>query len=251
MIKKFFAVFIIIGFFFLGSTASLQAGQVTFAPRIHLKNGTSSNWAGYASLTNLTNPQNMSVSDVRGSWVIPTLSCDATTTYSSAWVGIDGYSDNTVEQTGTEHDCYQGKSYYSAWYEMYPKPSMRIPLALKAGDMMTAQVTYRGANQFRLTLTNNTTGQTFVTNQKSKALRTSAEWIVEAPWSGGVLPLTNFGTMQISNAHATINNHSGSINDPLWQVDPITMTTDTGTPKASPSALSPDGTGFTITWGHN
>ena len=43
-------------------------------------------------------------------------------TYSSVWVGIDGYSSNTVEQIGTEQDVSaNGKTSYYAWYEMYPQ----------------------------------------------------------------------------------------------------------------------------------
>ena len=50
------------------------------------------------------------------------------TTYSSAWVGIDGFSSTTVEQTGTEMDVTSsGKVEYSAWYELYPNAEITIP----------------------------------------------------------------------------------------------------------------------------
>ncbi len=223
----------------------------SFAPRIRLKNGTSTNWSGYAAQTSLSSPQNNAVSDVKGSWVVPAVTCTSTNTYSSAWVGIDGYSDNSVEQTGTEHDCIGGKPVYSAWYEIYPKPSFRVNLPVKAGDNISAEVKYVANNQFRLTLTNTTTGQTFTTNQKAKAQRQSAEWIMEAPWSGGVLPLSNFGTISFSNANATINGHTGSINDSTWQNDKITMTNESGTPKATPSDLSNGGSSFNVAWNSN
>src|SRR5215472_3488086 len=65
---------------------------------------TSSNWSGYA----VTGAKG-SVSDVTGSWIVPTMDCSTTPTgYSAMWVGIDGYSSNTVEQIGTESDCVNG-----------------------------------------------------------------------------------------------------------------------------------------------
>ena len=36
------------------------------------------------------------------------------------WVGIDGFSDGTVEQLGTAAQCYEGVTYYYVWYEMFP-----------------------------------------------------------------------------------------------------------------------------------
>ncbi len=221
----------------------------TFAPRIRLKNGTSSNWSGYAVETNLSNPQSNAVSDVKGQWTVPAVNCSGTTTntYSALWIGIDGYSDSSVEQTGTEQDCINGIASYSAWYEMYPKPSFRVNIAVKAGDIVSARVQYVG-NKFVLTLNNVTTGKTFTTSQKSNAQRQSAEWIAEAPWSGGVLPLANFGTMLFSNAGATLNGHAGTISDGAWKNDQIIMANSLGIAKATPSSLSLDGSRFSITW---
>ena len=35
------------------------------------------------------------------------------------WVGIDGYSDSTVEQIGTEENVVNGVPQYHAWWKMY------------------------------------------------------------------------------------------------------------------------------------
>src|SRR5438874_2260156 len=96
----------------LPQTVSAQ----TNPPRIKVKDGTSTNWSGYAVQTNLQSPQRDAVTDVKGQWQVPQVSCGAGNTYSSVWVGIDGYSDGTVEQTGTEQDCSGGQAKYSAWY---------------------------------------------------------------------------------------------------------------------------------------
>src|SRR5260370_40828673 len=84
----------------------------THGPIIRNKNGSSTNWSGYAAYNS------GAASDVKGSWVVPAVNCTGVTqnTYSSAWVGIDGYNDGTVEQTGTEQDCINGHASYYAWF---------------------------------------------------------------------------------------------------------------------------------------
>src|ERR1700719_1590892 len=59
----------------------------------------STNWSGYAVTGS-------SFTSGKGSWIIPTVNCSKTpNTYSSFWVGIDGWTSSTVEQTGTDSDC--------------------------------------------------------------------------------------------------------------------------------------------------
>jgi hypothetical protein len=47
-------------------------------------------------------------------WVVP--SVKKITGYSSAWVGVDGFSNNNLIQTGTESDFVNGKAVYRAWW---------------------------------------------------------------------------------------------------------------------------------------
>lgn len=243
---------ILVGFFifFLATFAAQQAfavSNIDHAPRIRARNGTSTNWSGYAVETNLTNPQSNAVSDVKGTWVVPMVNCVGVTTntYSAAWVGIDGYSDNSVEQLGTEHNCINGQPVYSSWYEMYPKPSFNARLAIKPGDVISAEVKYVNG-KFLLTMVNTTIGKSFSASQKSNAQRQSAEWVMEAPWSGGILPLANFGIISFTNAQATINNTVGSIS--AFANDPISMTNNGGGTKALVSGLGTGGNNFSITW---
>ena len=221
------------------------------APRIPgLRFGTSRNWSGYAVETNLVTPATNAVTDVKGSWMVTTVTVTPPySAYSASWIGIDGYSSGTVEQLGTESDRVNGRAVYSAWYEMYPKKSMNITtLGIKPGDVMTAEVSYSAKTGFTLTMTDTTTLKTFSVSQKSgSAKRSSAEWIVEAPWSGGTLPLANFGVIPFTGASATINRHTGTISDGLWQYDPLTMVGSTGN-LATPSDLSSDGSAFSMQW---
>lgn len=220
-----------------------------FGPNVKVKNGLSTNWSGYAVQTSLTAPQSNAVSEVKGSWTVPAVA-DLSNAYSATWIGIDGYSSNTVEQIGTSQDWYYGVPRYTAWYEMYPKWPVAIrSLAVRPGDTISAEVKFIGKGKYTLTMANVTTGQTFSTTQRSNsAKRQSAEWIEEAPWSSGVLPLANFGTVYFYGSSATLNNHTGPVNDPAWQYDAITMVDNYGTIKALPSPLSEDGSSFSVTW---
>lgn len=220
-----------------------------------MRDGTSTNWGGYAALTSLSSPQSGAVSDVKGTWIVPEVHASTSSkTYSAAWVGIDGYSSKTVEQLGTESDWLNGSASYYAWFEMYPKRAYLISgFAVHPGDVISAEVKYIGSSKFVLSMTNTTTGQTFSTTQKAgNASRSSAEWIVEPPYAGGVLPLADFGTMSFSDCTATINGVTGPIGDTHWQNDAITMQTSGGTVKATPSALDDTGgvSSFDVTWSH-
>jgi hypothetical protein len=248
------AVFLLVVLGSTGYTAAFTPVNSPFnQPRVHLKNGTSSNWSGYAIESNLKTPATGTVTNVQGSWVVPAVSCTNASTYSSMWVGIDGYSDNTVEQTGTEQDCYRKVPSYYAWYEIYPRSSVRITLPVKAGDTMTGSVQFSAPYNYTLTITDATTGKSYSTVQRlNGAGRESAEWVAEAPSSFfGVLPLSNFGTASFTNTSATLSGHSGTISDPAWQYDPLTMEYSPTEQKATPSALTTAGDGFTVTWDHS
>jgi Peptidase A4 family len=164
---------------------------------------TSSNWAGYAD----TGPSG-DFTDVTSSWVQPAGHCSSGDQYAAFWVGLDGYSSRTVEQIGSEVDCVGQTPEYSAWYEIYPSPEVAFSNPVQAGDQLFASVSYEGSNKFRLTITDSTEHwKRSATRRLAGAARSSAEVIAEAPCctdSGGILPLTDFGTASFSAA--TVNN---------------------------------------------
>lgn len=214
------------------------------APRIRDAGGrdsTSSNWSGYAT-TGTT------YTDVKGSWKQPSVTCRAgETSYSSFWVGIDGDTTNTDEQTGTDADCANGSPRYYAWYEMYPKFPVNLTNPVSAGDNITAEVKVQADGSFLLTIGDTTKGWTFSTTQRSnKARLGSAEWIAEAPsGSGGVLPLADFGSVGFSGCTANSISIASNPNP-----DAITMASG-GVTKAVPSGLGGGGTSFSVTWKHS
>jgi hypothetical protein len=228
----------------------------------------STNWSGYA-VTGSTG----SVTYVNGSWIVPTVSPGTSTTtayYSSFWVGIDGFNSGTVEQVGTDSDIKGSTASYYAWYEFYPSPMYTISLKISAGDNMSASVTYTGSSgrsgffgrsssTFTVTITDITTGTSFTTTGTvTNAARSSAEWIAEAPSSyRGVLPLANFGTVYFGSDYTpvagTCSATISGVTDPIGSfsssaLQEITMVTNRGVTKASPTGLSSDGTSFSIAW---
>jgi len=157
-------------------------------PHIAAKEGTSQNWSGYIAVTDINNPTYHSVDAVYGSWTVPNVKSGTRhNTWCSLWVGIDGYSNGTVEQIGTEHDWYNGKQVDYAWFEMYPDYSYEIVgFPLKRGDLMSASVVYKCDGVFVMTIVNETKKvyTTIPTSYTTSlvAQRSSAEWIVEAPY---------------------------------------------------------------------
>jgi len=172
---------------------------------------------------------------------------------------------------------------YYAWYEFYPSESIieittattpsGAPATVKPGDSIFAEVTYVSGDTFTLTINDKTEGWTFITTgSQPGAAESSAEWIAEAPSSStGVLPLADFGRVYYGNdytstaltCYATVNGVSGSIGSFLHgssvasstDVQSLTMASEMGfgryifiVPEATPSALSSDGTSFSITW---
>jgi Peptidase A4 family len=222
----------------LPATANAAPPALRHAPNHRITRSTSTNWAGYAATSGR-------FTNASATWKQPAATCTKSTAYSSFWVGLDGYSSNTVEQTGTEADCSGGSPVYYAWYEMYPRFPKNLSLAIHPGDTIHASVTTDGKGSFTLTIANRTTGASFTAKQKLQgAALSSAEVIAEAPSGpGGVLPLANFGTVPFSAAKAN-GQAIGS-----FPHDRITMTTPTGTVKASTSALSGN-TAFSVTWKH-
>jgi hypothetical protein len=184
---------------------------IAHAPFLGFASG-SINWSGYAA-------DGSTFNSVSASWVQPTGTCTGKETFSAFWVGLDGDSSDTVEQTGSEVDCRGGTPHYYAWYEMYPAYPVNFANAVIPGDHFTASVTASGDN-FTLKISDTTEGWSHTVHKSlSSAKKSSAEVIAEAPCcqsNGNILNLTDFGTVNFSNAMANGaplgNSHPTKIN---------------------------------------
>jgi hypothetical protein len=230
--------------------------HVRSRPHQKIEESTSLNWSGYAAVTNLKKPKTNTVSSVSATWTVPTISATPDNSYSSIWVGIDGYASGSVEQIGTEHDWANGSQQNSAWFEMYPQGSYDIQgFPVNVGDSISASVNFKGDGVFELAIYNNTQSvYTIVPSSyttSTSAARSSAEWVVEAPaTNSGILPLADFSEVSLTDCQATINGVTGAINDNKWQSDGLIMALKNGTIKAETSDLTGDGSGFSVTWNH-
>jgi hypothetical protein len=207
----------------------------------------STNWSGYA-----VTGSNGAFTSVSASWTEPTATCTSSggrrhrggsDEYAAFWVGLDGYSSDSVEQTGTDSDCDGTTPDYYGWYEMYPANPVYFTNTVKPGDSISASVTFSGTETYTLVLKDNTEGWTQTITQNEAGLdRSSAEVITEAPSSDtGVLPLADFGT--VNYTAATANGTSMGTQSPTE----IIMVDNSGLAKDSTSQMSSAGA-FSNTW---
>jgi hypothetical protein len=228
-------------------------------PLIPLKKGVSNNWCGYVAAKNLVTPVANSVTAVYGTWVVPTVSAPSTPhipdTYSSLWIGIDGYNNATVEQIGTAHEWHNGKVVHYAWFEMYPNAAFEIRgFPLTPGDVISAAIEFKGNGVFLMTISNitrkvHTSIPTVYTTSKT-VVCACAEWIAEAPFMKTTLPLAHFSVVPFTHCTATIGGVTGGINNPNWKFDNIAMKSAVMVPKAVASPLQDNGQSFSVTWLH-
>jgi hypothetical protein len=224
----------------------------------------SSNWSGYALQD--ANAAGLQFTSVTGSWKVPVTKCTGASAASAAfWVGLGGSSESAtgLEQTGTAADCTSGTARYYAWYEILPAAAIEVPLKVKPGDQITTSVNVKGTTV--LVQIKNRTRKTSFTKALQVAAPdlSSAEWVAEAPASctaSGqcmVLPLANFGSVTFTSAAAIASSHPGTLTDPTWAADAISLVPQqqggrfsalTTTAGATPGALSADGRSFGVSW---
>lgn len=261
-----------------GSAVATVAPTIVHAPRIPAGHGlrntwAASNWSGYAKTGSFTG--------VSGTWTVPTVTQTSSTTYSSAWIGVDGFNNSNLIQTGTEEDWYNGAAHYNAWWEILPAPETALTSGhqVSAGDHMTASiyetstiVTTTSRNRFRTTsqhvwvinISDTTQGWSFTTSQPYSGTGTSAEWILEAPQVGGriaTLAHYNYTTNPPSNGTGDFDDAGVPMSVPAGVSSPPPSYTSPGLSYASDSGVmiqnnaqvstpgNTDGNAFNILYG--
>jgi hypothetical protein len=203
---------------------------------------TSKNWSGYAFC-------GTGFHTVVGSWTVPTVLAPTTRSqfrrnqYSGTWVGIDGVTSRDLIQAGTEEDWLHGSTFYRAWWEILPAPETPIAsVAVRPGDSITVTIA-QGVPLWSITLTNNTTGQSFTTNQAYSGPGTSAEWVHEAVFVGRhISKLPRFTTFAFDRnslngaSPAFMSSEAGAMIQRRAQV-------------STPSAPDSDNDGFSVAYG--
>jgi hypothetical protein len=209
--------------------------------------GLSYNWSGYADSSSTAG----TFTGVSGQWSTPRVHCTREDEISSAWVGLDGFTNSTVEQAGTVSWCFRGVPTYYTWWEMVPAGTVEVGRTLQPGDKITVRVSRRRTS-YTLSLTDAThPGNGFsVTRTCASCLDTSAEWITERPYfsTTGTVPLADYSSWKLSDATETVGRTTGTITG--FQVSyKITMVDSTDSyDLAVPSPLSGGGTRFASRW---
>jgi Peptidase A4 family len=184
----------------------------------------SADWAGYAAVPRHPGHGFRAVS---ATFTLPSVRCPATErTFSVHWVGLDGFSDNTVEQAGVEARCQGGAPAYTAWWETYPHAMVVPRVTVRPGDAVTVSVTRDtgpGAHhgQYHLVLQDVTrrTGFSVWKGCGARKCRdSSAEVISEAPSKFGVLPLADYGITTFASIGVTDQaGQQGGIRSARWR----------------------------------
>ncbi|HEX4723015.1 MAG TPA: G1 family glutamic endopeptidase [Pseudonocardiaceae bacterium] len=217
--------------------AAAAAGTSNTAAHLiaHTKNASqSTNWSGYAETGTFTS--------ATANWTVPTVSRTTTTPnrFSSQWVGIDGFNNSNLIQTGTEADFSNGRATYDAWWEILPAAETIIPgITVHPGDSFTASVKKVSGTTWTISIRNNTTGQSFTSNKTYRGAGTSAEWIEEATDVGGRIgPPAKFSTFSFTGLTSNGANPNLNANEEILLVQ-------SGVTYSTPSAPS-GGNSFSV-----
>jgi len=172
----------------------------------------SSNWSGYVAGSG-------PFAAVSGTFTVTSLySGEPSTDALSEWVGIDGTGagDTSLIQAGiTEFPDPNNTSqfYIVPWWEILPAAQTDITtMSVSAGDQVTVTISQVSGTEWAITLTDDTNGQTFTTDQTYTGPGTSAEWIVEAPTNSSgnqttlapYSPAVDFSNLRIAPVNTTV-----------------------------------------------
>jgi len=196
--------------------------------------------------------------------IAPTTSSSGT--YTSIWVGVDGDGNTDLIQAGVQlQDFAGGTVQIFPWWEILPAYETPISTmgTVSVGDQVTVDIaqlseaTSSTAGSWSITVTDNTTGQSFTTTQAYTGGYTgagapgegaTAEWIVERPEVGGPGDYSTLGTYS-PNVDFTNLGYTGST-AVGWQDMALSYQPVVGQPYvtvSSPSSIDP--LGFDVAYG--
>jgi hypothetical protein len=212
------------------ATASPFDPSGVVRPHLGFQTNQSGNWFGYNQGT--LEQGGKLFNSISGDWTVPTATqhTKGQAEFSATWIGIGGgcvdagcvVTDPTsLIQAGTEQDVdSNGNASYSAWWELVPVPSVTITtMAIHPGDRMHANIAevVPDSNVWTITLTDQTTGQSFSQTVPYASSHATAEWIEETPLTigtngTGIAALPNLSETPFDNA--TVNGAPANLKSP-------------------------------------
>jgi hypothetical protein len=201
----------------------------------------STNWSGYVDTGT-----GARFTGITGSWTVPTVGPTASGA-SSTWVGIDGDTNASLIQAGTEQDWGpQGVLYY-AWYEMLPADSIELG-AVQPDDRVTVDIERDQPGTWSITVDDSTEHSLWTGSVAYSAPEASAEWIEEAPTdsdTGNIEPLADYGSVRFSDMGVHGLGTRAATASPVYMVKQ-----DTGNVVQSyPAPYDPSTDSFDVTFG--
>jgi hypothetical protein len=231
------------------SLSLLEVLLTTFLNTSQVASIESLDWAGYTITESASTPQ-QEVTAISASWTVPAVAVSTTDTFSAAWIGIGGFLDKTLIQTGTEHDSINGQTVYSVWYEMLPDDSINInTINVSLGDVISASIRLvdSGTNEWSIQISDVTNGQGFNQNFFYNSTRLSAEWIVERPTvNNRISSLADFGSITFSGMSVAVNQNDGAISN--FPYSQVVMNNQQSVQLTSVSSISANGSSFKVTY---
>jgi hypothetical protein len=208
-------------------------GSIKRGPRNEIVTGY---WSGYAVTAAAP------YTSASGTFQVPAIRNDGATgqtEWESQWVGIGGYFDSTLIQLGVNGDVSpSGGAYYYPWYELIPAGTQVLSHPVKPGDIITvslqctAECLPSQMQTWQLTMTDETAGWSWTQSVQYQSSMVSAQWILEAPWLNGELPLADFGQATFDpveangvNPNVTVSANGIQMSDPWGETsnpsDPV------------------------------
>jgi hypothetical protein len=219
----------------LSLTLSVADSRVAPAPDAPTQK--SSNWSGYAVAGG-------PFTSVSGTFNVPTITAGGGSQMSAAeWAGIDGWGpgSNSIIQAGVDESYSPVFGIVTfPWYELYPAPSFPIPMPVVPGDQVTVSISQVSPGLWDLLVLDTTNSQSFNAEFNYTGQQSTAEWIMEAPFSvqsQSVIPLPQFSPVTFTNLAAT----------PTGQPATKFVMFQDGAQVSTPGPLSANG--FTVDYG--
>jgi hypothetical protein len=137
------------------------------------------NWSGYAQWTTTDG----TFKGVADTWTVPTVNTSLSgDQFSSDWVGVGGFEDNSLVQDGTEADNINGHAHYDAWTEILPAAEVVLPdLPIHPGDQIYSITIETGHNVWDMEVMDLTTGQSGSRSVHYDSSGASIETVHERP----------------------------------------------------------------------
>jgi hypothetical protein len=200
----------------------------------------SPNWSGYVAEGTYTG--------VEGTFTAPSLFAGTPASEGVAeWIGIGGVDYNWLIQAGIiEYPNPNNLDYFymePVWEVLPTFPTVQAitTVAVHVGDEITVTIGQISGTDWGITLTDDTDGQSFTTDQTYEGPGPTAEWIVEAPTN------TTTGTVATLAPYTPdVDFSNPEIAGPETTLIRIVMVQD-GTQVSTPSAL--DSNGFNVAYG--